>query len=161
MLEAVLPTMIAQVGSHVVNVPSVAGRRVVPGRAVYSATKFAVRALSGWRQELGPAHGIRVTCVEPGAVATELGQHIADEDALADSADFFARITPMEAERIAEAIVYAVSAPEGTTTHRGARDAGLRDGATGRRVPVSSGVRYPSASKKARAWYPTRVADKR
>ena len=111
-VEAVLPTMIEQKSGHVVNVSSTAGRKVYPGGAVYSATKFAVRAFSeGMRQEVGPAYGIRVTCIEPGAVATELTEHIGDEEVQEDSKKLFADVTPLEADRIAESILYAVSAP--------------------------------------------------
>ena len=115
-VEAVLPTMIEQQGGHVVNVSSTAGRRVYPGGAVYSATKYAVRALSeGMRQELGPAYGIRVTCIEPGAVATELTDTISDPDVKKGMQKMFASLTPLEAERIAEAVVYAVTAPASAT----------------------------------------------
>ncbi|PAP75589.1 SDR family oxidoreductase [Rubrivirga marina] len=115
-IEAVLPTMIEQERGHVVNVSSTAGRKVYPGGAVYSATKYGVRALSeGMRQELGPRFGIRVTCIEPGAVATELTDTISDEELKKDSAKMFSKLTPLEAERIAESIVYAVTAPASAT----------------------------------------------
>ena len=117
-VEAVLPAMMEQRGGHVVNVSSTAGRKVYPGGAVYSATKYAVRALSeGMRQELGPAYGIRVTCVEPGAVATELTDTITDEEVKESLGKAFSRLTPLEPDRIAEAVVYAVSAPGSTTVH--------------------------------------------
>ena len=115
-VEAVLPTMIEQEGGHIVNVSSVAGRKVYPGGAVYSASKYAVRALSeGMRQELGPRFGIRVTCIEPGAVATELTDHIGDEEVKQGMGKMFSRLTPIESERIAEAVLYAVEAPASTT----------------------------------------------
>ncbi len=76
---AVLPAMIERRAGHIVNVGSVAGRRPFPGGCVYSATKFAVRALSaGLRLELSPSEYIRVTDIEPGVVATELTDHIPD-----------------------------------------------------------------------------------
>ena len=112
---AVLPTMIEQGRGDILNISSVAGRRVFPGSAVYSATKYAVRAFSeGLRQELGPKHGIRVTSIEPGAVATELPQTITDEDIKANFGN--ANWTPLESDRIAEAILHCVKAPRGTTT---------------------------------------------
>lgn len=115
-VEAVLPTMIEQESGHVVNVSSTAGRRVYPGGAVYSATKFGVRALSeGMRQELGPRYGIRVTCIEPGAVSTELTETIGDEEVQEVMGKMFESLTPLEPERIAEAIAYAVAAPESAT----------------------------------------------
>ena len=116
MVEAVLPTLTEQKSGHVVNVSSTAGRRVYPGGAVYSATKYAVRALSeGMRQELGPNYGIRVTCVEPGAVDTELTDTISDPEVKESMGKMFSKLTPLEAERIAESIVYAVSAPASAT----------------------------------------------
>ena len=115
-VEAVLPTMMEQASGHVVNVSSTAGRRVYPGGAVYSATKYAVRALSeGMRQELGPRYGIRVTCIEPGAVATELTDAIGDPEVRKGMEKMFASLTPLDAERIAEAIAYAVQAPASAT----------------------------------------------
>jgi NADP-dependent 3-hydroxy acid dehydrogenase YdfG len=58
----------------------VAGHKVGPGFAVYSATKYAVRALSeGLRQEVKP-YNIRTTVVSPGAVATELLSSITEPD---------------------------------------------------------------------------------
>ena len=117
-IEAVLPVMIRQKSGHVVNVSSIAGRKVYPGGAVYSASKYAVRALSeGMRQELGPKYGIRVTCIEPGAVATELTDQIKDEEVRQNMGKMFSRLTPLEADRIAESIVYACTAPAGTTVH--------------------------------------------
>lgn len=110
---AALPHFVAQKRGHIVNVSSVAGRRVFFGGAVYCATKHAVTAFSeGLRQELGPRHGIRVTCLSPGAVATELPHAIADEAYLREST-FSA--TPLAPETIAQAIVYAVTAPPGAT----------------------------------------------
>lgn len=115
-VEAVLPAMMERRSGHVVNVSSVAGRRVYLGGAVYSATKFAVRALSeGMRQELGPQFGIRVTCIEPGAVETELTDTITDPDVQKGMEKMFSRLTPLDAQRIAEAIVYSVEAPASAT----------------------------------------------
>ena len=115
-VEAVLPTMMEQESGHVVNVSSTAGRRVYPGGAVYSATKYAVRALSeGMRQELGPKYGIRVTCIEPGAVATELTDAIGDQEVKKGMEKMFASLTPLDAQRIAEAIAYTVEAPQAAT----------------------------------------------
>jgi len=115
MTAAALPHMTERKAGHIVNVSSVAGRRVFVGGAVYCATKHAVTAFSeGLRMELGPRYGIRVTSIEPGAVATELPQAIADEEFIAASR-FSA--TPLEAETVAEAVVYAVTAPAGATVH--------------------------------------------
>src|SRR3712207_1601400 len=77
----------------------------------YSGTKFAVNAISeGLRQEL-LEDNIRVTIVEPGAVATELPDHITDEDAR-ESLSGLMTLERLQAEDIADAIVYAVTQPE-------------------------------------------------
>jgi NADP-dependent 3-hydroxy acid dehydrogenase YdfG len=71
-IAAVLPHMKEQQGGHVINVSSVAGHKVGPGGAVYSATKYGVRVISeALRQEVKP-YNIRTTVISPGAVATEL-----------------------------------------------------------------------------------------
>ena len=67
-------------GGDLVNLSSVAGRTARPGNAVYAATKWGI---NGWseslRQELQP--DVRVMVIEPGAVATELTDHITHPDA--------------------------------------------------------------------------------
>lgn len=110
-IAAVLPIMEKQQSGHILNVSSVAGHMVFKGSAVYSGTKYAVRAISdGLRQEIDPSHEIRVTIVSPGAVETELTDHITDEDVLSG----FKAGEPMkmlEAQDIANAIAYAVEQP--------------------------------------------------
>ena len=65
--------------ADLVNVSSVAGRRVAAGGGVYQATKHAVGAFSeALRQEVTDRH-VRVSLVEPGAVATELMSHVREE----------------------------------------------------------------------------------
>ena len=112
MIAAVLPYMKDQGNGHVVNVSSVAGRRVFKGGAVYCGTKHYVRALSeGMRNELGPELGIRVTSIEPGAVDTELTHTITDEEVIEMLKTGHQDMTMLESEDIAEAIRYAVTAP--------------------------------------------------
>ena len=77
-IAAALPHMQRQMSGHIINVSSVAGHKVRPGGTVYSATKHAVRVISeGLRQEVKP-YNIRTTIISPGAVATELPNHITD-----------------------------------------------------------------------------------
>lgn len=72
--HAALPAL-RERGGDVVNVSSVAGRHATAGAAVYNLTKFGVTAFSeALRQEVAHA-GVRVTCVEPGFVETELQGH--------------------------------------------------------------------------------------
>jgi 3-oxoacyl-[acyl-carrier protein] reductase len=94
--------MIAQGGGHIVNVASLAGMVAVPGIAVYSASKHAVRAFSlAVSQELKP-HGVYVTVVCPGPVATPMldAQLHHEEAALTFSAP-----RPLSAEEVADAII--------------------------------------------------------
>ena len=113
-LSEVLPDMTERKQGHIINISSVAGREVMPGSAVYSATKFAVRALSdGLRKELAPKYGIRVTCIEPGAVETELLDTITDDELMQDFKDSFGDIEFLSKDDIANAIYYALTQPDG------------------------------------------------
>jgi NADP-dependent 3-hydroxy acid dehydrogenase YdfG len=106
--HAALPLMLAQGSGQIVNVSSVAGRFARAGSGVYNLTKFGIGAFTeALRQEVAPA-GLRVTLIEPGAVATELGGHNRPEiiDAMRK---MFADVKPLEADDIANAIVYAIS----------------------------------------------------
>jgi len=107
-IAAVLPQMQAQGGGHVVNVSSVSGHRVDPTAAVYSATKFAVTALSeGLRQE---NEKVRVTVVSPGFTRTELTDRGGSAEAQA-AARSATEALAIPASAIADAVAYAVSQP--------------------------------------------------
>ena len=110
--EAAIRVMTEQGSGHLVNVSSVAGRKVTrTSNGVYAGSKFAVNAISeGLRQEL-IEDNIRVTIVEPGAVATELPDHITDEDAR-ESLSGLISLERLQAEDIARAIAYAVTQPD-------------------------------------------------
>jgi len=108
--HAALGLMRAQGGGHVVNVSSVAGRVARAGSGVYNLTKFGVGAFSESLRQEGVAIGVRVTTIEPGAVATELPGHNRPE-VLEQMAKRFAGVTPLDAEDIAAAILYAISQP--------------------------------------------------
>jgi len=108
-VAAALPVFQAQGSGHIINVTSVADRRIVPTAAVYSATKYAVRALSeGLRQEIGG--GIRVTVVAPGATESELANGISDPELRRAAIEDYRRDL-LPADAIARAIAYAVSQP--------------------------------------------------
>src|ERR1700677_1351486 len=108
--HAALPLMREQGSGHIVNVSSVAGRVARAGSGVYNLTKFGVGAFSeSLRQEAVPL-GVRVTLVEPGAVATELPGHNRPE-VLEQMAKRFAGVTPLESQDIARAILYAIGQP--------------------------------------------------
>src|SRR5213080_4713637 len=108
--HAALPLMGAQGSGHIINVSSVAGRIARAGSGVYNLTKFGVGAFSeALRQEVVPA-GIRVTLIEPGAVATELPGHNRPE-VLEQMRKRFAGVTPLAADDIARAILFAITQP--------------------------------------------------
>ena len=111
-IGAVIPVMREQKSGHIINISSVAGRKVMPGGAVYCATKFAVAALSeGLRMELSPSDNIRVTSIEPGAVDTELIDTITDDE-IKENMGWLEKLTPLRAEDIAEAIRHALTQPK-------------------------------------------------
>lgn len=109
--QAALPHLRKSPAGHIVNVGSIGGRRVArTSTAVYSATKFALYAISeGMRQELHPL-GVRVTVVAPGVVRTEMGVGTADPDLLAQVQAKQAAIG-IAPDAVARAIVYALSEP--------------------------------------------------
>jgi NADP-dependent 3-hydroxy acid dehydrogenase YdfG len=96
--------------ADLVNVSSVAGRVARNGSGVYNATKHAVGAFSeSLRQEITGRH-VRVSLVEPGAVATELGSHNRPE-IQEGMKKRFGSIQRMEAEDIAETVEFIVTRP--------------------------------------------------
>jgi NADP-dependent 3-hydroxy acid dehydrogenase YdfG len=96
--------------ADLVNISSVAGRTVRRGAGVYNATKHAVGAFSeALRQEVFADH-VRVSLVEPGAVATELGSHNRPEIQEQMKARF-GSIERMQSDDIARAITYIVTQP--------------------------------------------------
>ncbi|ADI00201.1 SDR family oxidoreductase [Salisediminibacterium selenitireducens] len=100
-INAVLPAMVERSSGHIVNVGSVAGLEVSKKSTVYSATKYAVRAItSGLEKELAQT-GVRVTNIAPGMVDTDL----------TSSNDFGGR-KKLETKDIAAAVVYALSQPD-------------------------------------------------
>lgn len=108
---AAIPHMLAKKSGHIVNISSVAGRVVFPAGSVYCATKHAVTALSeGLRQEFSTRSNIRVTCIEPGVVATELTNTITDKS-LEKLVEATKQMEALHAEDIANAILFAVESP--------------------------------------------------
>ena len=111
-IAAVLPAMNSQGSGHIVNIASIGGLQVSPTAAVYCATKFAVRAISdGLRQE---NDRIRVTCVCPGVVESELADSISDDTARREMASF--RAVALQPEAIGRAILHAIRQPDNVDT---------------------------------------------
>ena len=100
-------------GGDLVNISSVAGRTARAGNAVYAATKWGLGGWSeGLRMELQP--GIRVMLIEPGAVATELTDHITHAETRKAVKQMVGRIA-IRPEDIAEVIAFAVGRPRRMT----------------------------------------------
>jgi NADP-dependent 3-hydroxy acid dehydrogenase YdfG len=107
--EVFLDQLVADGGGDLVNISSVAGRKARAGNAVYAATKWG---MNGWseslRQQLQP--DVRVIVVEPGAVATELTDHIT-HDATKQATDQMYAELAISARDIAEVVAFAISRP--------------------------------------------------
>ena len=110
-IGAVMPIMREQGSGHIINVSSMAGRRVFPSGAVYCGTKFGLHAITeGLRSELGHKNNIRATIIAPGVVATELTHHITDED-VNKRVEAMQSMDSLTSEDIANAIHYAIEQP--------------------------------------------------
>ena len=111
--EVFLDQLVADGGGDLINLSSVAGRTARPGNAVYAATKWG---MNGWseslRQQLQP--DVRVIVIEPGAVATELTDHITHAETKAAAEQMYEQ-TSIAAQDIAEIIAFAVSRPRGVS----------------------------------------------
>jgi NADP-dependent 3-hydroxy acid dehydrogenase YdfG len=112
--EVFLPQLREGGGGDLVNISSVAGRTARAGNAAYAATKWG---MNGWsealRQELQP--DIRVTVIEPGAVATELTDHITDPDVKQNTEQFYDQLA-ITADDVADVIAFAVTRPRRLTS---------------------------------------------
>ena len=108
-IHAALPHMLERGHGHIITTSSTAGQRIYQASGVYSATKYAVRAImETLREEL--AGKIKVTTIYPGYVSTELGHDITSPRVAAMVSQIGA-MPSIDAEAIADAIVYAISQP--------------------------------------------------
>ncbi|WP_240377164.1 SDR family oxidoreductase [Bacillus piscicola] len=100
-INAVLPSMLERSSGHIINIGSVSGSEVTKGSTVYSATKFAVRAIStGLEKELANT-GVRVTNISPGMVDTP-----------SNTVTWTNGRRKLETKDIARAVIYAVTQPD-------------------------------------------------
>ncbi|MGA2483707.1 MAG: SDR family NAD(P)-dependent oxidoreductase [Candidatus Acidiferrales bacterium] len=77
--RAVVPSMIRRHTGHIINISSLAGKNTFAGGGIYCASKWGVQGLSGCMAEDLRQHGIRVSLVCPGSVATEFSPHSAKD----------------------------------------------------------------------------------
>ena len=109
--SAAIPFMLEKKSGHIVNISSIAGRTVFPAGSVYCATKHAVTAFSeGLRQEFSQRSNIRITCIEPGVVSTELNNTITD-NSLESFLNSVKKMEPLQSKDIANTILFALQAP--------------------------------------------------
>ena len=108
--RTISPGMVKRGSGHIVNIGSIAGKEVYEKGNVYCATKHAVDALNkGMRTDLVD-HNIKVTAINPGAVETEFS--VVRFHGNKEKADqVYAGFTPLYAQDIAEAILFAVTRP--------------------------------------------------
>lgn len=112
-INAALPQMRKQQSGQFINIASVAAHAVHSGGGVYSATKAGVWMISEAlrQEEVAAKSHVRVTVVSPGAVSTELVDHVTDPDTKKAMENFYASVS-MPSERVAQAISLAVDLPE-------------------------------------------------
>lgn len=98
-LHAIVPEMVERKTGHIINIASVSGLEVTKTSTVYSATKFAVRAISmGLEKELAQT-GVKVTNISPGMVDTNLTSRISVTRKILEPLD------------VASAVIYAITQP--------------------------------------------------
>lgn len=111
MTRAIAPSMVARRKGHIVNIGSIAGKEIYPNGNVYSATKFAVDALTRAMRVDMHKYNIRVSQVSPGAVEeTEFAMVRFNGDA--EKANIYKDFTPLKASDVAETIYFMVTRPE-------------------------------------------------
>jgi NADP-dependent 3-hydroxy acid dehydrogenase YdfG len=107
-IAAVLPEMTERGSGHIINIASIGALAVSPTAAVYCATKYAVRAISdGLRQE---NDRLRVTCIHPGVVESELAGTITDPAAAEGMKTY--RAIALTPDAIGRAVRFAIEQPE-------------------------------------------------
>jgi serine 3-dehydrogenase len=106
-----LPQMVEKMKGHIINIGSTAGHETYAFGNVYSATKFAVKALSQSIRLDVLDKGIKVTSVDPGMVITEFSKvRFSGDDERANKV--YDGIEPLSAKDVADVIIFAVTRPE-------------------------------------------------
>ena len=99
----VAPRMIRRGRGHIINISSLASKSAFPGGAVYCASKWGLMGLSACMAEDLRAHGIRVSVICPGSVATEFSSHAGRD-----------KRTLLQPEDVAHAVAMLVTQSEGS-----------------------------------------------
>lgn len=112
-VHAVMPGMIARRGGTIVNMSSIAGRKVYSDHTIYCGTKYFVHGMSdSLRAHLAP-YDVRVIVISPGVVETEVLDHVTDADTLAGYRANKLRIGGgISADHVADSILFAYGMPQ-------------------------------------------------
>lgn len=113
-VKSFLPILLKQPEAHIVNLSSVFGLFAPPGQSAYAASKFAIRGFSdSLRQELATS-AVRVSCVYPGGIKTNIAARARVDDLPAEmreqAGEIFARVLRLPPEYAAQIIVRGVEA---------------------------------------------------
>jgi NADP-dependent 3-hydroxy acid dehydrogenase YdfG len=112
--KAIIPQMVERKKGHVINLSSVAGKQTYANGAVYCASKKSIEAISeGMRLDL-TEHGIKITNIAPGAVETEFSE-VRFKGDKEKAKKVYEGYEPLQAEDVADVILYAINAPERVT----------------------------------------------
>lgn len=112
-VHAVMPGMVARKGGTIVNMSSIAGRKVYPDHTVYCGTKYFVHGMSdSLREHLAP-HDVRVIVISPGVIETEVLDHVTDETTLKNYRANKVKIGGgISADHVAESVLFAYQMPQ-------------------------------------------------
>lgn len=112
-IHAVMPGMIARKHGTIINMSSIAGRKIYPDHTVYCGTKYFVHGMSdSLRAHLAP-HDVRVIVISPGVIETEVLDHVTDNATLANYRANKVRIGGgISADHVAESILFAYQMPQ-------------------------------------------------
>lgn len=112
-VHAVMSGMMARRHGTIINMSSIAGRKIYPDHTVYCGTKYFVHAISeSIRGQLAP-YDVRVIVISPGIVETEVLDHVRDATTLANYRANKVRIGGgIAADHVAEMILFAYQMPQ-------------------------------------------------
>lgn len=112
-LHAVMNGMKERGRGTIVNMSSIAGRKVYPDHTVYCGTKFFVHAVSESIREYLAPHNVRVIVISPGIIETEVLDHVTDATTLKNYKDNKVRIGGgISADHVADMILFAYQMPQ-------------------------------------------------
>ena len=109
MSAAVAPLMIARGGGEIINISSLAGKNTFAGGALYCASKWGLQGLAGCMAEDLRGHGIRVSVICPGSVATEFSGRVPKDPRKALSAEDVAHAVGMVATQGPQSFISEVA----------------------------------------------------